>query len=134
MPEDVVYWNWVNPTMLCLVTASTVYHWTSNGDSSPTKIFDRHPSLANCQIINYKVNPDEKWMVLVGISANEGRVVGNMQLYNKDRGVSQPLEGHAAAFSTLSLDPKFPKNKLFSFASRTATGAKVLLANVVAYY
>lgn len=50
-----------------------------------------------------------------------------MQLYNKDRGVSQPLEGHAASFATLKLDPGAAPNKLFSFASRTANGAKVRL-------
>jgi len=39
------------------------------GDSQPFKVFDRHQSLVGCQIINYRVNTDEKWMVLVGISA-----------------------------------------------------------------
>lgn len=48
-----------------------------------------------------------------------------MQLYNKDRGVSQPLEGHAASFATLSLDPSAQANRLFAFAVRSANGAKV---------
>jgi clathrin heavy chain len=53
-----------------------------------------------------------------------------MQLYNKDRGVSQPLEGHAAAFTTLKLDAGAPPNKLFSFASRTAAGAKLHIIEI----
>jgi hypothetical protein len=37
------------------------------------KVFDRHASLAGNQIINYRVTPDEKWLVLVGISSNTSR-------------------------------------------------------------
>lgn len=39
------------------------------GDSSPVKIFDRHQSLAGCQIINYKTDASGMWLLLVGISA-----------------------------------------------------------------
>lgn len=69
MPEDIVYWNWVNPFMLGLVTETAVFHWSIEGESGPVKVFDRHASLAGSQIINYRVNADEKWMVLIGISA-----------------------------------------------------------------
>ena len=48
-----------------------------------------------------------------------------MQLYSKDRGVSQPIEGHAAAFADLKLDGGNSPTKLFAFAVRSATGAKV---------
>ena len=42
--------------------------------------------------------------VLGGISAGAGGAVnGNMQLYNIDKKVSQPLQGHAASFATLNL-------------------------------
>jgi hypothetical protein len=39
--------------------------------------------------------------------------------------VSQPIEGHAAAFSQFKMDGAPNPSKLFSFAVRTATGAKV---------
>lgn len=39
------------------------------GDSSPVKMFDRHLSLAGCQIINYKTDDSGQWLLLVGISA-----------------------------------------------------------------
>ena len=32
-------------------------------------MFDRHPTLNDTQIINYKTSADEKWMVLVGIKS-----------------------------------------------------------------
>ena len=53
-----------------------------------------------------------------------------MQLYNKDRAVSQPLEGHAASFANLKLDPSLPASKLFTFASRSATGAKLHIIEI----
>src|SRR3569833_1482218 len=43
-------------------------------------------------------------MVLVGISQQQGRVVGAMQLYSKDRGISQAIEGHAAAFGATRME------------------------------
>ncbi len=130
MAEDVVYWNWITPFLLGLVTETACYHWSIEGESGPVKVFDRHASLAGSQIINYEVSADEKWMVVIGISAQQGRVVGNMQLYNKDRGVSQPLEGHAASFASIKLDAAGAPNKLFAFASRGANGAKLHIIEI----
>jgi clathrin heavy chain len=48
-----------------------------------------------------------------------------MQLYSKDHGFSQPIEGHAAAFTKVKQDGHQSPTKLFSFAVCTATGAKV---------
>lgn len=36
------------------------------GDA-PVKIFDRTANLAGAQVISYRVSPDAKWCVLVGI-------------------------------------------------------------------
>ncbi|KAI8391214.1 uncharacterized protein BYT42DRAFT_490201 [Radiomyces spectabilis] len=126
MHEDVVFWKWINLKTLGLVTETAVYHWSIEGDAPPAKVFDRHSSLAGCQIINYRSSTDEKWLVLIGISAQQGRVVGSMQLYSKDRGVSQPIEGHAAAFAELRLEDSQTPTKLFTFAVRSANGAAKL--------
>jgi clathrin heavy chain len=48
-----------------------------------------------------------------------------MQLYSKEKNVSQPLEGHAAAFAEIKLDGSVAPTRLFSFVVRSATGAKV---------
>ncbi|KAK7047530.1 Clathrin heavy chain [Paramarasmius palmivorus] len=53
-----------------------------------------------------------------------------MQLYSRDRGVSQPIEGHAAAFAKLKLDGHQKPTKLFTFAVRTATGAKLHIVEI----
>ena len=52
--DDVIFWKWISENMIALVTETTVYHWSMEGDSTPVKIFDRHGSLAGCQIINYR--------------------------------------------------------------------------------
>ena len=105
MPEPIVFWKWTSITILALVTATSVFHWDISGTATPSKLFDRHQSLGpNTQIINYRVSPDGKWCVLGGISAGTaGTVNGNMQLYNMDKKLSQPLQGHAAAFATLKI-------------------------------
>ena len=69
-------------------------------------------------------------MVIVGIQSQGGRVVGAMQLYSKDRGISQSLEGHAAAFANMRLENSPVDTKLFAFAVRTATGAKLHVVEV----
>ncbi|CAO3564591.1 unnamed protein product [Mortierella alpina] len=130
MHDDVEFWKWISLKSLALVTGTSVYHWSMEGDSQPVKVFDRHASLTGSQIINYRVNSDEKWMLLVGISSQGGRVVGAMQLYSKDRAVSQPIEGHAAAFAELKMDGSSSATKLFAFAARTATGAKLHVVEV----
>ncbi|KAJ9065474.1 Clathrin heavy chain [Entomophthora muscae] len=128
--EDVTFWKWVNLNTLGLVTESAVFHWSLNNDGGPTKVFDRHASLAGCQIINYRVNADMNWMMLIGISAKNDKVVGSMQLYNKDRKVSQPIEAHAASFAEFTMDGASSPTKLFSFAVRTATGAKLHIVEI----
>lgn len=132
MQEDVVYWKWFSDSSIGLVTDTAVYHWNIFDASqvSPQKVFERNQNLAGCQIINYRVSADEKWMVVVGISQREGRVVGSMQLYSRDRGISQSIEGHAAAFGTLRLEDGVSDTKLFTFANRSATGAKLHIVEV----
>ncbi|RKO96471.1 hypothetical protein CAUPRSCDRAFT_4164, partial [Caulochytrium protostelioides] len=113
--------------MTGLVTDSAVYHWPIEGSdaSGPKKIFDRHDTLAGTQIISYRINASATWHILVGISARDGRVVGNMQLYSKERGVSQPLEGHAAVFADIMLEDATAPTHVFAFAVRSAVGAKL---------
>ena len=86
--------------------------------------------MQGCQIINYRVSDDEQWSVAVGISQQQGRVVGAMQLYSRARGISQSIEGHAAAFGTIRLEGAPADTKLFTFAVRAATGAKLHVVEV----
>lgn len=88
-------------------------------------MFDRHSSLSGCQIINYRADKALKWLLLVGISAQQHRVAGHMQLYSVERQVSQPIEGHAAAFGQFKMPGNSEESTLFTFAVRTQQGGKV---------
>lgn len=48
-----------------------------------------------------------------------------MQLYSVERKVSQPIEGHAAAFVQFKVDGNPQPSTLFTFAVRGAQGGKV---------
>lgn len=69
MTEEVMFWKWISVNTIALVTETAVYHWSMEGDSQPTKVFDRHASLSGCQIINYRTDEQQKWLLLIGISA-----------------------------------------------------------------
>lgn len=47
-----------------------------SGDSEPVKMFERTANLANNQIINYRCDPTEKWLVLIGIAPGSAEVGG----------------------------------------------------------
>lgn len=69
-------------------------------------------------------------MVVVGIQQSQGRVVGALQLYSRERGISQAIEAHAAAFGTIRLEGAPADTRLFAFAVRTATGAKLHVVEI----
>jgi len=59
------------------------------------------------------------------------RVVGAMQLYSVERKVSQPIEGHAAAFSQFAIPGNASPSTLFCFAVRGAQGGKVSVSTIL---
>ena len=130
MVDDVIFWKWISESMIALVTETTVYHWSLEGDSTPVNIFDRHSSLAGCQIINYRTDSAHNLLLLIGISAKQNRVVGAMQLYSVERKVSQPIEGHAAAFIQFKMDDNQEESTLFCFAVRGAAGGRLQIVEV----
>ncbi|KAI4815547.1 hypothetical protein KUCAC02_005689 [Chaenocephalus aceratus] len=130
MTDDVTFWKWISLNTVALVTDNAVYHWSMEGDSQPIKVFDRHSSLAGCQIINYRTDAKQKWLLLIGISAQQNRVVGAMQLYSVDRKVSQPIEGHAAGFAQFKMEGNTEESTLFCFAVRGQAGGKLHIIEV----
>ena len=130
MTDDVIFWKWISLNTIALVTETSVYHWSMEGDSQPQKIFDRHSSLSGCQIINYRCDAVQNWLLLIGISAQQNRVVGAMQLYSVERKVSQPIEGHAAAFIPFRMEGNPADSTLFCFGVRSAQGGKLHIIEV----
>lgn len=130
MTEEVIFWKWITVNIIGLVTEGAVYHWAMEGDSQPSKVFDRHATLTGCQIINYRTDAKQQWLLLVGISAQQNRVVGAMQLYSVERKVSQPIEGHAAAFANFTVEGNALPSTLFMFAVRGPQGGKLHIIEV----
>ena len=64
--------------------------------------------------------------------AGTNRIVGAMQLYSKEKNVSQPIEGHAASFATFTCEGATSPSTLFTFAAKSANGAKVRLPSAAA--
>ncbi|XP_062203739.1 clathrin heavy chain 1-like isoform X1 [Phragmites australis] len=129
MPEQVVFWKWITPKLLGLVTQQSVYHWSIEGDSEPAKMFDRTANLANNQIINYRCDPAEKWLVLIGIAPGAPErpqlVKGNMQLFSIDQQRSQALEAHAASFATFKVVGNENPSTLICFASKSTNAGQI---------
>lgn len=42
--------------------------WSFPGEGDPVKMFERTANLNGNQIINYRVDPSGKWLVLIGIA------------------------------------------------------------------
>ncbi|CAL5424607.1 unnamed protein product [Camellia sinensis] len=129
MPEQIVFWKWITPKMLGLVTQTSVYHWSIEGDSEPMKMFDRTANLVNNQIINYRCDPTEKWLVLIGIAPGSPErpqlVKGSMQLFAVDQQRSQALEAHAASFASFKVAGNEKPSVLICFASKTSNAGQI---------
>ncbi|KAK1270290.1 Clathrin heavy chain 2 [Acorus gramineus] len=99
------------------------------GDSEPAKIFERTVNLVNNQIINYRCDPSEKWLVLIGIAPGAPErpqlVKGNMQLFSVDQQRSQALEAHAASFASFKVAGNESPSILISFASKTTNAGQI---------
>jgi len=120
LPEAAVFLKWVNGTTLGVVTGSAVFHWAL-GEATPAKKFDRHPTLAQSQIINYKASADGNWCLLNGIAGGAEGITGQLQLYSVERNVSQPVPAHTGTFATIAAD----QADMFAFADKAGPGGSV---------
>lgn len=124
MSEKIVFWKWLDDQTLGLVTASSVYTWNifDGSDAGPVLLTSRHVSLNDCQITQFSANKNLNWFAIGGIAQENNRIVGHIQLYSKDRNISQPIEGHVCNFTQLKLQGSAVDTELFAFASRTESG------------
>lgn len=57
-----------NVVLGCMRSSAPFLHSFQGASDAPTKVFDRTPNLVGAQIISYRVSPDAKWAVLIGIA------------------------------------------------------------------
>ena len=135
--EPVVFWKWITPKMLGIVTNTAVFHWSIDDANAPVKVFDRTANLNGNQIISYKASEDMQWFTLIGIAQGDASrpalVKGNMQLYSVAQQRSQPLEAHMAAFTTHQVPGNAQKSQLVCFAQKMvqADGSVVSKLHVI---
>jgi hypothetical protein len=60
----------------CLILCCIFLTFQGAGDA-PVKVFDRTPNLSGAQIISYRISPDTKWCVLIGITQGPPERYGN---------------------------------------------------------
>lgn len=107
LEEPVIFWKWINKELLGLVSARNVYLlnvFDGNVNGKPTVLTQRNAALNNTQIINIVGNKKQDWFALVGILQENGRIAGKIQLYSKNRNVSQVIDGHVAIFTEILLE------------------------------
>lgn len=128
--ERIDFWRWISSSTIAIVTATSVLHWSMDGPDGPAKVFDRHNSLDGAQIINYKTDATQQWLLLIGIVSRDGRIAGSMQLYSREKSVSQIIEAHAGAFASYTPKGAAKPSILFAFAFRSATASKLYVLEV----
>lgn len=70
-----------------------------------------------------------EWCALFGMTnMQDGSVRGNIQLYSVTKGLTQPIEGHAATFANIMYEGY--DTTLFAFAAKTAKGSKMYVIEV----
>jgi len=119
--ENVVFWKWLDPKTIAIVTDKAAYHWSMDGDAQPSKMFDRAPYEGAVQIINYRASADAKWLLVGGIAASSaGAVVGVLQVYSVDLKASQPtMDAHTACFANVTIDGRDKSCQLFCFTTKS---------------
>ncbi|CAM9388478.1 unnamed protein product [Ascophyllum nodosum] len=130
--EPIVFWRWITPMAIALVTASAVFHWSMEGDAGPQKMFNRDAKLEGCQVIGYNVSADGKWCLAIGIfQASPGVIAGTMQLYSVDKRVSQILNGHTGTFAKIKIPGRLEEAQVLCFEEKKVdTPAKLYVMEV----
>jgi clathrin heavy chain len=77
------------------------------GDSEPVKMFERAANLVNNQIINYRSDPTEKWLVLVGIAPGSPEVYGSILICSFCPMLSMLLMFYARSYFCVSFTHGF---------------------------
>jgi len=131
--EDVVFWKWLDPKTVAIVTDKAVFHWSMDGAAEPQMMFERVPNAQPVQIISYGGSADGKWLILGGITTSptgQG-VAGVLQVYSVDLKASQqPMDSPAACFATVTVDGRDAPSNLFCFTRRTDNGTDLSILEV----
>lgn len=107
LDEPCIFWKWLNDDTLGFITARSILTcnvFDGNVGGKPVMLTARHQNLNNTQIINVVANKKLDWFAVVGILQENGNIAGKIQLFSKQRNISQAIDGHVAIFSNILLE------------------------------
>ncbi|XP_065289693.1 clathrin heavy chain 1-like isoform X2 [Dermacentor albipictus] len=125
LERDLVYWAWVTPSTLGLVTRDAVFHWDcSSAPTEPAFMFSLHERIRNTELVGYITDPGLKWLAVTGLFQEEQVVSGLVQLYSVDRRVSQLLPGQCAQLCRHQFQGQAHASQLLLLADRGPAGQR----------
>ncbi|KAK8842106.1 hypothetical protein M9Y10_026333 [Tritrichomonas musculus] len=95
------YWKWIDEQTLAFVAGGSVFHWSFADLSIPIPVFQLRPQLASGSIMNYSVSHDQQWLVVSGLVREGNQQVGKVQLFSREKNVSQVIDAYVAAFANV---------------------------------
>jgi clathrin heavy chain len=102
LPEGVVvnYWRWIDDDTLAFVAGTGVFHWSLSVDQPPVGIFQLQPAVSSGSVMNYCVSHDQQWLAVFALTREDnGAPAGKIQLYSKERNMSQVIDAFTAGFA-----------------------------------
>lgn len=124
MNETIEYMKWISADSIVVITVSSVYHLPSALErSTPMKMFDRDVMLKKCRIINYHVG--EEHTTMIGTTAVNGCVSGNIQLFSLRKKETMRVQGHAGCFFDIKIKGNVYMSNLFCYVKRSGESLKL---------
>ncbi|XP_077535609.1 uncharacterized protein LOC144147367 isoform X2 [Haemaphysalis longicornis] len=126
LERELVYWAWVTPSTLGLVTRDAVFHWDCSAASTqPVFMFALEERIRNTELVGYITDPSLKWLAVTGLFQEEqGVVSGLVQLHGVERRLSQLLPGQCAQLCRHQFPSHERPSQLLLLADRGPAGQR----------
>lgn len=126
LERELVYWAWVTPSTLGLVTHDAVFHWDCSAASTqPVFMFALEERIRNTELVGYITDPSLKWLAVTGLFQEEqGVVSGLVQLHGVERRLSQLLPGQCAQLCRHQFPSHERPSQLLLLADRGPAGQR----------
>ncbi|XP_023240069.1 clathrin heavy chain 2-like isoform X3 [Centruroides sculpturatus] len=119
MLQPVLYWTWINSSIIAFVTDTAVYHWNLLQEKcAPQRIFYCHPCVTGTQFINYTTDKNKMWFALTGLSLEDNNIIGNTQIYSVEYNLSQPIQAHCVCFCQYQFEGNTQPSTVLVVANR----------------
>jgi len=126
--EPVSFWKWLDAKTVAIVTGTSAYHWSMDGDAEPAKQFSL--PAGEVQILNYERSTSNDWLLLRGISRENGAIVGKLTVFQKSTNKMQTIDAHGGCFAPITLNGQSQQSTLLCCTRTDASGTKLLMKEI----